>query len=149
MGQIITPLTKEYKNPKLRVFYGWNRISKVRKKEAISVIFENEAGAGTEPSRSYKTLCKMQNTVYVRIQTEEEAKDARNYNRVFTEYNIFMDDKSVNGSLKKALHYNSMADKNHVSLKERREITERLRISFLAHHIDYKEPTRQLEIEFE
>lgn len=28
----------------LRVFYGWAKINKIRKKEAISVIFENDGG---------------------------------------------------------------------------------------------------------
>lgn len=30
------------RNMNLRVFYGWAKINKIRKKEAISVIFEND-----------------------------------------------------------------------------------------------------------
>ena len=129
----------------LKVFYGWAKQGKVRKRESISVIYENEAGVGSH-SRMGKTLTKLQETVYERWQTVGEAADATGSNRVFTEYCIFLDDPKINGSLDVALHLNSMADRNNVSEKVRKEIEAKLRAAFFAKHPYYKEPTRQLEL---
>lgn len=91
----------------LKVWYGWAKLNKVRKREAISVIFEN----GKQSSeRTDGFIRKMQNTVYVRYQTDEEAKDAVSKSRMFTEYNIFMDDKAIRNSLDFALWENSEAE---------------------------------------
>lgn len=49
-----------------RVFYGWAKINKIRKKEAISVIFENDGGF----EKNDKKVKLYQNTVYTRFQTE-------------------------------------------------------------------------------
>ena len=117
----------------LKVFYGWAKLNKIRKREAISIIFENEAGAG-EHHRMGKALQKSQETVFVRNQTEEEAKDAAAHNRVFTEYSIFLDDKAVNGDLEKALDINDEADKNHVSQETRQQIRQALRQHYVLHH---------------
>lgn len=136
------------KKRRLKVFYGWARLGKVRKRESISIIFENEEGAGCETQRSHKTLKKMQDTVFERFQTDEEAQDASFCRQVFTEYCVFMDEKSVNGSLEKALQINSERDKNHVSKQVRKEIADKLRTSFLASHQGYVEPVRQLEFDF-
>ena len=84
-----------------------------------------------------------------RVQTEKEMQDASFCNRAFTVYYIFLDDKAVKGSLERALEINSQADKNHVPSTLRKEIEERLRKRYLEVHPDYKEPIRQLEIEFE
>ena len=54
---------------KLRVFYGWVKLGKVRKKEGISIIFENDR---QNEIRTFQFVNKMQETVYTRIQTEEE-----------------------------------------------------------------------------
>lgn len=35
-------LGQRTKSKSLRVFYGWAKVGKIRKKEAISVIFEND-----------------------------------------------------------------------------------------------------------
>lgn len=134
---------------RLKVFYGWSKINKVQKKEAIAVFFENEVGAGSEPSRSSKTLKKLVDVVAERVQTEKEMQDASFCNRAFTVYYIFLDDKAVKGSLERALEINSQADKNHIPSTLRKEIEEKLRKRYLEVHPDYKEPIRQLEIEFE
>lgn len=121
----------------LRVWYGWAKLNKIRKREAISVIFEN----GKQSSeRTDGFIRKMQNTVYVRYQTDEEAKDAVSKSRMFTEYNIFMDDKAIKNSLDFALWVNSEADANNVSAKERAVIEEKLRTAYMADHRQYKEP---------
>ena len=118
---------------RLKVYYGWAKINKIRKREAISVIFENETGAG-EHCRYSKTLKKSQETVFVRLQSEEETLDAIHQNRVFTEYSIFLDDKAINGDLEKALQANFDADENHVPKKTRLEIKELLRRHYLRNH---------------
>lgn len=133
---------------KLRVFYGWVKLGKVRKKEGISIIFENDR---QNEIRTFQFVNKMQETVYTRIQTEEEMLDASGKNRMYTEYSVLMEDKGVNGSLKSALEINSMADKNHVSKRERNIISEKLKAAYLANHRDYREPYVSLfsEMDFE
>lgn len=121
----------------LKVWYGWAKLNKVRKREAISVIFEN----GKQSSeRTDGFIRKMQNTVYVRYQTDEEAKDAVSKSRMFTEYNIFMDDKAIRNSLDFALWENSEADANNVSANERAVIEAKLRTAYMSAHRLYKEP---------
>lgn len=138
---------KKSSKSKLLVYYGWAKVGKVRKKEAISVIFENQEGAGTH-NRFGKTLSKFQHTVYSREQTDKEAKDAIGAIRVFSEYSIPLDDKAIKGSLAAALHENYEADRNNVSKEVRDEIMQALRNFYMEIHPDYKEIGRQLEIEF-
>lgn len=135
--------------PRLKVFYGFSKINKIQKREAIQITFENEQGAGSDTSRSGKQLRKQMDIITERWQTEKETSDATMYNRVFTTYYIFLDDKKIAGSLKRALMINSEADKNHVSEKERKIIMEKLERAFLSSHADYKEPVRQMELQFD
>lgn len=133
---------------RLKVFYGWSKINKIQKREAIAVAFENEELAGDENRRSGKSLRKTMIVCYERYQTEEEMRDAPFQNRVFTVYNVFLDDKKIGGSLKKALADNASKDKNHVTKEEQKKITSALETAFMAAHICYKEPTMQLTIPF-
>ena len=132
---------------RLRVYYGWAKLAKIRKREAISVIYENQEGVA-DHHRMGKVLQKVQHTVCWRYQTDEEAEDAKYINRVFTEYSIFMDDKKIKGSLENALRENSLADQKNVSLAERTRIANELRSWYMSEHRDYKEPIRQLELQF-
>lgn len=120
----------------LRVFYGWAKINKIRKKEAISVIFENDGGF----EKNEKKIKLYQNTVYTRFQTKKEMEDAEMSNRTFSEYSIFLDDKQIKGSLKKALEVNFLADKKNVAKEVREEIRRLLEKDFLLNHRNYKEP---------
>ncbi len=120
----------------LRVFYGWAKINKIRKKEAISVIFENDGGF----EKNEKKVKLYQNTVYTRFQTKKEIEDAEMSNRTFSEYSIFLDDKQIKGSLKKALEVNFLADKKNVAKEVREEIRRLLEKDFLLNHRNYKEP---------
>ena len=129
----------------LSVYYGWAKINKIRKKEAISVIYEN----CSIPPRSQNFVSKMQNTVYVRRQTPNEEKDALLNSRSFSEYSIFMNDKRIKGSLRLALQENFLADRNDVSEEERNEIRSKLEKAYMDMHPDYKEPYIQLEINFD
>lgn len=98
----------------LKVYYGWAKIGKIRKKRAISVIFENEWN-GCRSERGQRILRAAQETVIERYQDAEEEKAAKDCNRIFTEYSLFLNEKPINGSLNKILQMNSDADKKHVS----------------------------------
>nr|DAP84156.1 MAG TPA: hypothetical protein [Caudoviricetes sp.] len=67
-------------------------------------------------------------------------KDAEHSNRTFTEYSIYLDDKQIKGSLKRALEVNFLADKNNVSEEVRKKIRSLLEKDFLLNHRGYKEP---------
>lgn len=131
------------RDKRLRVFYGWAKMNKIRKKEAISVIFENDRAS---EEKTLRTVAKYQDTVYIRPQTDGEKQDAEHSNRMFTEYSVFMDDKRIKGSLEKALQENMNADRNNVGKKVLDEIASKLREAYLAAHRDYKEPVRQPEL---
>jgi len=137
-------LGKDLTSEPLRVFYGWAKIGKIRKKEAISVIFENET---MREEKTLRAINKYQETVYVRSQTDVEKRDAAYSTRMFTEYSIFLEDKKIKGSLELALKANSEADKNHISEDIRSEISTALRAHYLLHHSNYKEPIVQLEFQ--
>lgn len=133
---------------KLKVYYGWSRIGNVRKKRALSVMFENEI-QGCRSDRGQRCLRTIQDTVIERYQTDEEMADGKRQNRIFTEYSLFLDEKPINGSLEKCLLINSDADKNNVSKAVREKIAEALRKAFMLVNPGYKEPSRQLELKFE
>lgn len=133
---------------KLKVYYGWARIGNVRKKRALSVMFENDM-QGCRSDRGQRCLRTMQDTVIERYQTDEEAKEGKQQNRIFTEYSLFLDEKPMNGSLERCLLVNSEADRNNVSKAMRERISEALRKAFLLTNPGYKEPYSQLELKFE
>lgn len=133
---------------KLKVYYGWSRVGNVRKKRALSVMFENDA-QGCRSDRGQRCLRTIQDTVIERYQTDEEEKEGKQQNRIFTEYSLFLDEKPINGSLERCLLMNSESDKNHVSKAMRERISEALRKAFLLTNPGYKEPYSQLELKFE
>lgn len=133
---------------KLKVYYGWAKTGNVRKKRALSVMFENEM-QGCRSDRGQRCLRTIQDTVIERYQTEEEEKDGRKQNRIFTEYSLFLDEKPINGSLDKCLLINNEADRNHVSKAIRDKISEALRKAFLLANPGYKEPNSQLSLHLE
>lgn len=133
---------------KLKVYYGWAKLGKIRKKRAISVIFENE-WHGCRSERGQRILRAAQETVIERYQDAEEEKAAKDCNRIFTEYSLFIDEKPINGSLERCLLINREADKNNVSKDMSERISEALRNAFLFSNPEYKEPYSQLELKFE
>lgn len=133
---------------KLKVYYGWSRIGNVRKKRALSVMFENDA-QGCRSDRGQRCLRTIQDTVIERYQTDEEMADGKRQNRIFTEYSLFIDEKPINGSLERCLLINREADKNNVSKAMRERISEALRKSFMFANPWYKEPNNQLSLNFE
>lgn len=132
----------------LKVYYGWSRIGNVRKKRALSVMFENDA-QGCRSERGQRCLRTMQDTVFERYQTKDEEQDGKQQNRIFTEYILFFYEKPINGSLERCLLVNSEADKNHISKTMRESISEALRNAFMLNNLGYKEPRSQLELNFE
>ena len=133
---------------KLKVYYGWSRIGNVRKKRALSVMFENDA-QGCRSDRGQRCLRTVQDTVIERYQTDEEMADGKRQNRIFTEYSLFIDEKPINGSLERCLLVNSDADKNNISKAIRDKISDALRKAFMLANPGYKEPCSQLELKFE
>lgn len=134
---------------KLKVYYGWAKIGKIRKKRALSVMFENDK-TGCRSERGQRCLRTMQETVIERFQDEDEEKESKSQNRIFTEYCIFLDQKPINGSLNRLLIINSESDKNHVSRLMRDKIAEALRKAFMQTNRKYREPGwQQLELSFE
>lgn len=134
----------------LPVYYGWAKLNKVAKREALTVFFLNDHTGprigrdGNDGVSRFMEICAM------RYQTEDELKDAEFASRTYTVYNIFMDDKQIKGSLEAALRVNYEADKNHVCESERKEIMEKLRACYMKNHRNYKEPTGfQLKLDFE
>lgn len=138
----------DMKMGKLKVYYGWSRIGNVRKKRALSVMFENDA-QGCRSDRGQRCLRTIQDTVIERYQTDEEMADGKRQNRIFTEYSLFLDEKPINGSLERCLLINSEADKNNVSKAMSEKIAEVLRKAFMLNNPGYKEPSSQLELKFE
>ena len=72
-----------------------------------------------------------QETVIERYQDAEEEKAAKDCNRIFTEYSLFLDEKPINGSLNKILQMNSDADKKQVSKECVMKLLEALRKAWL------------------
>lgn len=132
----------------LKVFYGWAKLGNVRKKRALSVMFENDI-QGCRSEWGQRCLRTIQDTVFERYQTEAEEKESRKQNRIFTEFSLFLDEKPVNGSLERCLLINSEADKNHVSKSMREKIMVALRDAFMLANSGYKEPSGQFELKFE
>lgn len=130
---------------KLKVYYGWAKIGNVRKKRALSVMFENDI-QGCRSDRGQRCLRTIQDTIIERYQTKEEENEGRKQNRIFTEYSLFFDEKPINGSLDKCLLINNEADKNHVSKAVRDKISDALRKAFLLANPGYKEPNSQLSL---
>ena len=122
----------------LKVFYGWSRINAVRKKISLSVVFENTLEARSK--RGETTLSRIQETCYVRYQDEGEMESGRHASRIFTSFDLMLEDKPINGSLQRILQINSDADQYHVSAKEREKISEALKKAFLMKYPDYVEP---------
>ena len=133
---------------RLKVYYGWAKIGNVRKKRALSVMFENEI-QGCRSDRGQRCLRTIQDTIIERYQTKEEENEGRKQNRIFTEYSLFLDEKPINGSLERCLLINNEADRNHVSKAVRDKISDALRKAFLLANPGYKEPNSQLSLHLE
>ena len=111
----------------LNVWYGWSVVNKIRKKPALSVIFDNGGG---NSERGLKSLKRFQTTFYVRKQTISESLDAKQQNKIFTEYSTYIFEKPFNGNIEKVLENNLKADINNVGEAELHEIKKALETGF-------------------
>lgn len=111
----------------LKVYYGWSVLNKIRRKPALSVIFENEK---TYTDRVQNSIRRLQKTCFVRTQTKDEAKDGRKSNRTMTEFTFYLEQKPFTGDLNKVLETNRQADINNVPTQTLNEIQEALRKGF-------------------
>ena len=140
---------KHRRTPKrdaLSVYYGWTKINKVMKKESIMVIFMNENPGPRVGKDGCDGVTRFMNVAYKRKQTEQEAADAQRSIKIYTCYEIYMNDPHIQGSLEAALKENSDADQNNVSQSERDAISKALKEAYLLAHPGYREPRRQLSL---
>lgn len=134
---------------RLRVYYGWRKTSRIIKRESLAVVFLNDDPGPRICKDGYDGVSRYIHVVYSRWQTKEECLDGKLCNRMYTIYEIYMDDKHIQGSLELALQANYMADRNNVSEEERQQIMKKLREAYLGLHPGYKEPQGvQLYIDF-
>lgn len=115
----------------LKVYYGYQKLNKIRKKRALCIYFEND---NNNPEKNLKTIDREIYLVYTRFQTKDEAKDAKESNRMFYCASMFIDNKTFKGDIDKVLEHNHQADQNHVSIEERDLIKEKLKDYFLTHY---------------
>lgn len=130
---------------KLRVFYGYARLTKkIMKKLQLVVYFEN----GYSPN-SEEWINRRVYVVHTRYQTENEMKDAEGMNRQYTMYGYFIDKKPFYGDIEKVLEINMLADSKNVSKEELLEISRKLRDGFYIFYGRKQITNRQLRLEFD
>lgn len=128
----------------LKVYYGVFRLNKIQKKPGIAIWYEN---GNNNPDKNLRSVRRQMDIVYTRNQTDGEMKDAKNYNRMFTGYSYFVDEKPWYGNVDKALQHNFEAECNNVNEKTRKEIWNKLRQVFYSAY--NRKPFRgQFELEF-
>lgn len=126
----------EGKRP-LRVWYGWEKLNKVKKHEALCIIYEDSI---QHEDRTMNFVNKSMKISYVRNQSLEEMMDAKLNNRCFYVISDRLDKKEFRGSVELCLLNNFIADSNNVSEKERMKIKEKLMKDWTLLHPFYKEP---------
>lgn len=136
----------------MNVYYGFAKLNNVIHREALTVMYINER---ITPPRINKDgmdgVTRFMNVFYTRKQTAGEMEDAKVCNRIYTVFEIFLDDPKVKGSLNRALDFNNEADANNVSKAERERIRTALHDGWMKLHPKYIEPKTafQLSINFD
>ena len=136
----------------MNVYYGFAKLNTVIHREALTVMYINER---ITPPRINKDgmdgVTRFMNVFYTRKQTAGEMEDAKVCNRIYTVFEIFLDDPEVKGSLNRALDFNDDADANNVSKAERERIRTALHDGWMKLHPKYIEPKTafQLSINFD
>lgn len=116
----------DYTKSKLRVWYGWEKLTKVRKRPALVILFENSTHNYDRKMNHVKRL----NPVCMRYQSNAEAEGAETFYREFVQFRLFLEHKAFKGDVEKLLQDNYVADKNHATPEEREEIRTQLRNAF-------------------
>ena len=131
---------------KLRVFYGYTKLTKkaIREPE-LAIYFEN--------SYSYKNedwIKRRMIILYIRNQTKKEMMDCGpgKTNRMFDKYGYKIDLKPFKGDIEKVLEYNYLADKNNISKKERDNIRDILRKNYYSFYQIERKPVGQQSLIF-
>lgn len=108
---------------KLRVWYGLRKLTpKVVKRPSITIVFENGYLWKNEAS-----VNRMMKVLHCRFQTKEEMQDSDKCTRVFSVWEIYLNDKKFNGDIERAIEFNYQCDSNNVSELERFEIANKIR----------------------
>ena len=110
----------------MNVHYGFAKLNKIRKKRALTVMFEN--CALTE--RGEKFMKKMMHVVCLRRQTDAEVSEGKLQNRAFTSFEYFLDEKPFLGNIEHVLENNFIADENHATVEIREDIRVKLREAY-------------------
>ncbi len=131
----------------MNVYYGWAKLNNVIRKEALSVFFINEKIVPPRINKDgYDGVSRFINVCYVRKQTAGEMEDAKQSNRIYTVFEIFLNDTKIKGSLNRALDANYEADSNNVSKAERERIKTALREGYMRLHPKYVEPKQAIQL---
>ena len=131
----------------MNVYYGWAKLNNVIRKEALSVLFINEKIVPPRINKDgYDGVSRFINVCYVRKQTAGEMEDAKQSNRIYTVFEIFLNDTKIKGSLSRALDANYEADSNNVSKAERERIKTALREGYMRLHPKYVEPKQAIQL---
>lgn len=122
---------------KLKVYYGLRKLTaKAVRKPSIIVVFEN---ANNNMRKNEKAINRLMYKVHERFQTQGEGFDADQSNRMFTVYEIFLEDRNIQGDPERAIKLNFLQDANNVSLQERQLIAEKIRAEiYNFYHIQQK-----------
>lgn len=113
----------EFQKTTFKVWYGFDKLSKIRKQRALRIKFEN---SDARYDRKMNHVIRMGKTVE-RFQSIEEVKSKGPAFKEFTDYVLFIDKKPFFGNIEAVLETNFQADINHCSEKERELIRTELR----------------------
>ena len=116
-------MKNSFQKSRLQVWYGFDKLSKLRTQRALRIRFENSTASY---SRKMEHIKRMGKTV-MRYQSIEEAKAAEGQHREYTDWVLFIDKKPFFGDIDAVLEENFKADSNNVSEEEREHIRQELK----------------------
>lgn len=119
----------------LKVWYGFDKITGVRRQRALRIRFENTSG---RYERKMKHVLRMGKTVE-RYQSIEEAESGQGAGREFTDWVIFIDKKPFFGDIEAVLQHNYNEDINHCSPDELERIRSELRNIFKSAYPNFSQ----------
>lgn len=136
------------KEKRLMVYYGWYKLNKVAKHEGIGVFFINDNVPPRIGRDGVDGVSRFIDVCFKREQTEQEMADCHLQKRIYTVYQILLDDKAIQNSLEAALLENYKADEKQIPASTREEIRLALRNRYLETHPGYVENGYQLTMIF-
>lgn len=101
----------------LSVFYGITKLNNIIKKRSVKIVFEN---AWCHKNRS--KVERLMHIFYERPQTKNEKTAAPGNVRIFSVFEMFIDQKPYLGDIDFILDQNFKADQKEVSVEERQKI---------------------------